>query len=322
MALNFAVDSKLSTLKAGGGLNHVLFDMVLFKKMRELLGGRVRVMVTGSAPIAGDVLDFLKICFSAPICEGYGMTETSAGSVITFPDDPQTGIVGGPLQNVKIKLRDIPEMNYFSTISKENPIPKGEVMLWGPSIMSGYFKNPEKTAEALTKDGWLLSGDVGAIQPNGAIKIIDRAKNIFKLSQGEYIAPEKLENVYVKSQWVDQIWIHGDSLQNFIIAFVVVSMPKVKEWCAANGKTVDDAVLKDNALKQAVLDDLNDHATESKFNTLEKPAQMMLMKEPFSIENDYLTPTMKMKRNIAKQKLKSEIEELYGMSMMRPSKKK
>jgi len=99
-------------------------------------------------------------------------------------------------------------------------------------------------------------------------------------------------------------------------------MPKVKEWCAANGKTVDDAVLKDNALKQAVLDDLNDHATESKFNTLEKPAQMMLMKEPFSIENDYLTPTMKMKRNIAKQKLKSEIEQLYGMSMMRPTKKK
>lgn len=87
-ALNFAVDSKLSTLKAGGGFNHVLFDAVLFKKMRELLGGKVRIMVTGSAPIAGDVLDFLKICFSAPICEGYGMTETSAGSVLTFPDDP------------------------------------------------------------------------------------------------------------------------------------------------------------------------------------------------------------------------------------------
>lgn len=95
--MNYAIESKLSTLKAGGGLNHVLFDAVLFKKMRVLLGGKVRVMVTGSAPIAGDVLDFLKICFSAPICEGYGMTETSAGSVITFPDDPQTGIVGGPL---------------------------------------------------------------------------------------------------------------------------------------------------------------------------------------------------------------------------------
>lgn len=130
------------------------------------------------------------------------MTETSAGTVITFADDPQTGIVGGPLQNVKIKLRDIPEMNYFANGTKDDPTPKGEVMMWGPSIMKGYFKNPEKTAEALTSDGWLMSGDVGAILPNGALKIIDRAKNIFKLSQGEYIAPEKLENVYVKSPYV------------------------------------------------------------------------------------------------------------------------
>lgn len=121
--------------------------------------------------------------------------------------------------------------------------------MWGSSIMSGYFKNPEKTSEALTKDGWLLSGDVGAVFPNGAIKIIDRAKNIFKLSQGEYIAPEKLENVYVKSAWVDQIWIHGDSLQNFIVAFVVVPEKKVEEWCKANGKENTDAVLKDAALK-------------------------------------------------------------------------
>ena len=92
-------------------------------------------------------------------------------------------------------------MNYFSAGNAEDPTPKGEVMLWGPSIMKGYFKNPEKTAKSF-HDGWLLSGDVGLVYPNGALKIIDRAKNIFKLSQGEYIAPEKLENVYVKSSFV------------------------------------------------------------------------------------------------------------------------
>ena len=92
-------------------------------------------------------------------------------------------------------------MGYYSAGTKEDPTPKGEVMLWGPSIMKGYFKNPEKTAEAFHND-WLLSGDVGLVYPNGALKIIDRAKNIFKLSQGEYIAPEKLENVYVKSSFV------------------------------------------------------------------------------------------------------------------------
>jgi long-chain acyl-CoA synthetase len=95
--LSIAVESKLSTLRAGGGLDHTIYDKYLFKKIRELLGGKVRVMVTGSAPIAGDVLDFLKVCFSAPICEGYGMTEGCGGSVITFPNDPLTGIVGGPL---------------------------------------------------------------------------------------------------------------------------------------------------------------------------------------------------------------------------------
>jgi len=158
-----------------------------------MLGGRVRIMLTGSAPIAGDVLDFLKVCFCCDIIEGYGMTESSAGSFITFYMEPETGHVGGPVANVKVRLRDIPEMNYLHT---HNP-PKGEIMMKGSSIMPGYFKNPEKTKEALTDDGWLFSGDVGMVLPNGALKIVDRAKNIFKLSQGEYIAPEKLENVYV-----------------------------------------------------------------------------------------------------------------------------
>lgn len=192
--VNKAVTSKLAYLKAGQGFEHKFYDKVVFKKMKTLLGGRVRIMITGSAPISAEVLDFLKICFSAPLCEGYGMTETCAGSCITFLNDPETGIVGGPLQNVKIRLRDLPEMGYMST---DDP-PRGEICFWGPSIMKGYYKNPEKTAEAFHND-WLLSGDVGLIKPNGAIKVIDRAKNIFKLSQGEYIAPEKLENVYVQS---------------------------------------------------------------------------------------------------------------------------
>ena len=171
---------------------------MVFKKVKALLGGRVRLMITGSAPIASEVIDFLKICFCAPICEGYGMTESCGGSFATFPNDPTTGVVGGPLQNVKLRLKDIPEMNYYST---DEPHPRGEVCFWGPSCMKGYFKNPDKTAEAFHGE-WLKSGDVGMVLANGSLKIFDRAKNIFKLSQGEYIAPEKLENVYVQSEWV------------------------------------------------------------------------------------------------------------------------
>lgn len=151
------------------------------------------LMVTGSAPINGDVLNFLKVVFSCPFREGYGQTETSAPATSTRLADPVAGHVGGPIRCVKMRLKDIPEMNYFHT----DEYPRGEICLKGASIFGGYFKAPEKTKEAFDEEGWLRTGDVGMIFPNGSVKIIDRAKNIFKLSQGEYIAPEKLENVYI-----------------------------------------------------------------------------------------------------------------------------
>lgn len=180
-------------LENGCTYTHSVYDTLVFNKMRALIGGRVKGMVTGSAPISPEVLNFLKICFCAPIHEGYGQTESSAASSLTSAFDPVAGHVGGPLSCIRIRLKDIPEMNYFST--DENP--RGEICYQGNSIFKGYYKNDEKTKEALSEDGWLASGDVGMVLPNGSMKIIDRAKNIFKLSQGEYIAPEKLENVYI-----------------------------------------------------------------------------------------------------------------------------
>jgi long-chain acyl-CoA synthetase len=314
--VNRAIESKLQYLKAGQGYEHKFYDKVVFKKMKATLGGNVRLMITGSAPISAEVLDFLKICFSAPICEGYGMTETCAGSCITYIDDPETGIVGGPLQNVKIRLRDIPEMGYLSS---DNP-PKGEICFWGPSIMKGYFKNPEKTAEAFHND-WLLSGDVGLIQPNGAIKIIDRAKNIFKLSQGEYIAPEKLENVYVQSSYVLQCWIYGDSLRDHTVGFFVMDPEKTKKYCDETGKTNDKSLMDDAEFRQAVYDDLITLANANKFNSLEKPKQITLLADPFTVESDILTPTMKLKRNIAKKMFQEQIDSMYAATVMAPSKK-
>lgn len=315
--VNKAINAKLHYLKNGEGLTHKFYDKVVFKKMKSILGGNVRMMITGSAPISGDVLDFLKICFSAPICEGYGMTETCAGSVITFDTDPETGIVGGPLQNVKIRLRDIPEMGYLSS---DNP-PKGEVCFYGSSIMTGYFKNPEKTAETI-HNGWLLSGDVGLVKPNGAIKIIDRAKNIFKLSQGEYIAPEKLENVYVQSGFVAQCWIYGDSLRDCCVGFFVMEPEKIKKYCSDTGKTNSPELMEDAELKQLVYDELCELATANKFNSLEKPKQICLLSEPFTVESDILTPTMKLKRNVAKKVYEAEIQKMYEIkTFMAPTKK-
>jgi long-chain acyl-CoA synthetase len=208
-------------------------------------------------------------------------------------------------------------MGYLHT----NDPPKGEVCFWGPSIMKGYFKNPEKTAEAFHND-WLLSGDVGQVNPNGSIKIVDRAKNIFKLSQGEYIAPEKLENVYVQSPYVMQLWIYGDSLRDFVIGFFVIDPEAAKKYCAEKGVTNDASLYSNADFKQTVYDDLMVLANSNKLNSLEKPKQITLLSEPFTTESDLLTPTMKLKRNIAKKMFQEQIDSMYeDKNLMAPSKK-
>lgn len=199
------------------------YDKLIFSKIKALLGGRVRCMVTGSAPIDVTVLDFLKITFCVPVLEGYGLTESSAGSCLTRMNDPIAGHVGGPIPSLRLRLKDVPEMSYFST---DKPYPRGELCMKGPSIFSGYYLRPDKTAEAFDKKGWFMTGDVVQVFENGSIKIIDRSKNIFKLSQGEYIAPEKLENIFVLSPFVEQSFVYGDSLKNCVVAIVV---PDAKE---------------------------------------------------------------------------------------------
>jgi len=172
-----AVDAKLDNYRNGYGLTHSIYDKLVFNKMKAVLGGNVRVMITASAPIAPDVLDFLKICFCVPIVEGYGMTESGGGATCSRADDRQSGHVGGPVQNVKIRLRDLPELQYYTT---SDP-PRGEICFYGSSLTPGYFMSPEKTKEAL-HNGWLWSGDVGRVNPDGSLTIIDRVKNIFKTS--------------------------------------------------------------------------------------------------------------------------------------------
>lgn len=263
-----ALDHKFHHLRTGGHLTSWLYDKLIFNTIKGMLGGQVRVMVTGSAPISPDVLELLKICFCSDIVEGYGMTETSGGACVTFEGDPTAGIVGGPLQNVKIKLRDIPEMGHLHS----NPIPAGEVCFWGPGVMKSYFRNEEKTKEAFTEDGWLCSGDVCAVMPNGAMKIVDRAKNIFKLSQGEYIAPEKLENVYIKCSVASQVWIYGDSLKDHVILFMVVDPNNIKKLAEKIGETGSpEELVKNNKVIMAVFEELITLADGSKFNPLEKP---------------------------------------------------
>jgi long-chain acyl-CoA synthetase len=170
-------------------------------------------------------------------------------------------------------------------------------------MFTGYYKNKEKTAEAYTEDGWLNSGDVAIIYPNGSVKIIDRAKNIFKLSQGEYIAPEKLENVYVQSSYIAQVFVHGESLQSYLVAVVVPDPDAVKKYVTTHSLTPEEAknILTNEGFKKAIQADMDELVKVNKLSGLEKIKKLHLSGDAFSIANDLLTPTMKLKRNVAKK---------------------
>ena len=196
-------------------------------------------MISAAAPIAPEVLTFFKLALGIHIYECYGQTETAGPATLTHPLDRSSGHVGGPIPCNKIRLRDCPELGYLST---DNP-PRGEIQLKGTNIFKEYFKNPEKTKEAFSEDGWLNTGDVGVVFPNGAIKIIDRAKNIFKLSQGEYIAPEKLENIYSQIPEISQIFVYGDSLQHFLVAILVPDLHHLQSYAQEHGGLTEQEVL-------------------------------------------------------------------------------
>lgn len=187
------IATKIAALRNGAHYTDGCYDKLVFSKVAALLGGEVKYLITASAPIDPSVLEFLKICFSCPMYEGYGLTETSGGSSVTYANDSVLSHVGGPLPCIKWRLLDVPEMQYLST---DKPYPRGELCMKGPAVTSGYYKRPDKTAEAFDSQGWFKTGDVVVVYPNGSVRIVDRSKNIFKLSQGEYIAPEKIENVY------------------------------------------------------------------------------------------------------------------------------
>ncbi|XAR57213.1 Long-chain-fatty-acid--CoA ligase [Bertholletia excelsa] len=202
---NVAYNSKKQSLLTGKSPSPI-WDRLVFNKIKEKLGGRVRFMASGASPLSPDVMDFLRVCFGCRVLEGYGMTETSCVISSMEEGDNLSGHVGSPNPACEIKLVDVPEMSYTS---EDQPYPRGEICVRGPIVFQGYHKDEIQTREVIDADGWLHTGDIGLWSSGGRLKIIDRKKNIFKLAQGEYIAPEKIENVYAKCKFVAQCFVYG-----------------------------------------------------------------------------------------------------------------
>uniref|UniRef100_A0AAQ4QLR7 Arachidonate--CoA ligase n=1 Tax=Gasterosteus aculeatus aculeatus TaxID=481459 RepID=A0AAQ4QLR7_GASAC len=303
--LHFAVRRKQAELSSGVVRNDSLWDKLVFNRIQASLGGNLRFALTASAPISPTVLSFLRATLGCLIFEGYGQTECTAGCTFSMPGDWSADHVGAPLPCARVKLVDIPDMNYYAK--------NGDGEVSGPSVFRGYLKDPEKTAEALDSDGWLHSGDVGQWLPNGTLRIIDRKKHIFKLSQGEYIAPEKIENVYTRCVPVLQVFVHGDSLQSYLIGIVVPDPEVFVDWAKGRGFVGSYEELCQNPdLKNAVLEDMNAVGKKAGLKSFEQVKDLHLHPETFSIANGLLTPTLKSRRADIRRTFQIQISSMYS----------
>ena len=318
---NAAINLKMKDFKESGIITNPFLDAIVFKKIRAILGGRMRFMLVGSAPMDPELLSFLQCAFSCKIVEGYGQTEDCAGVLITSQYDRVCQHLGGPGWNGEVKLVDVDELDYHST--DKDPLtgishPRGELCVRGPLLFKGYLDDEENTKKAIDKDGWLHTGDVAMVltEHGNAIRVIDRVKNIFKLQQGEYVAPEKIENVLIESTYVEQIFVHGDSLQNYLIAIIVPNKSKVTEFLNKIGINCDinncSNYFENVELKNDILKDLESIGRKADFKGFEIIKKIYLSPEPFTSENDLCTPTLKIRRHVAKKYFANKIKELYN----------
>ncbi|OVA05727.1 AMP-dependent synthetase/ligase [Macleaya cordata] len=292
---DIAYSLKLNSMKKGNKHEEAapLCDKIVFNKVKQRLGGNVRLILSGAAPLATHVESFLRVVACAHVLQGYGLTETCAGTFVSLPNElSMLGTVGPPVPNVDVCLESVPEMGYDALSST----PRGEICVRGKTLFSGYFKREDLTKEVMV-DGWFHTGDIGEWQPNGSMKIIDRKKNIFKLSQGEYVAVENLENIYGLVSAIDSIWIYGNSFESFLVAVVNPNKQALERWSEENGIEGDFASLCENPkAKEFIIGELSKIGKEKKLKGFEFVRAVHLDPVPFDMDRDLLTPTYKKKR--------------------------
>lgn len=292
-----------------------LWDSLIFKKVKAKLLPRCRIAITGSAPMSGQTNDFLKVCLMTPVTQGYGLTETVGGMNCSIPGQSKSGTCGGPLPGVHVKLRDLPDMDYLSS---DKPYPRGEVCVKGDIVFSGYHKNEEATKEAFDEEGFFRTGDVGQWLADGSLQIIDRAKNLFKLSQGEYVSPENLEQEYTKAKLVGQIWVYGNSLHASLLAVVVPDVAAAKEWGRKHSLQSLESIVAAPDFKREMLSQLEEVRAASGFKKYEAIRDMVIeveelneLDQGFTVENNLMTPSFKLKRPQLKVKYAERLDALY-----------
>ena len=307
--------TKLENYKKYGIITHLIYDKLVFAKIRAMFGNKLKTVLCASAPMPKELADDFKVFLSIPIIEGLGMTELSGSAFCTNYHDLNNFTAGGVTSGVKMIIKSVPDLGYtIDDMIDGINCPAGEICLKGPLIFNGYYKNDLENSKAFDEDGYFHTGDVGRIFPyyGNGLKIVDRVKEIFKLSQGEYIIPAKLESVYVKSNYIQQIMIYGNSTMNNILAIICPD----KQHCARELDITEEELVKDEEnpkLKKIILNDLDRLAIDANFNGLEKVKFILLTFEGFTIQNECMTPTMKIVRKKVEIRYKNRIEKLFSI---------
>lgn len=272
-------------------LKHKLADKLVFSKLREKTGGKLRFFISGGAALARELGIFFE-SVGLLIIEGYGLTESSPVISANRLNDYKFGTVGKVMPGVEVK------------IAKD-----GEILAYGPNIMQGYYKNKKETDETI-KDGWLHTGDIGVFDAEGFLIITDRKKHLFKTSGGKYVAPTPIENMFLASKYIDQFILIGDR-RMFLSALIVPDYEALKEYADANRiqyKDIDELVnmkqiyeLLDNDLDQF----------QKKLASFERVRKFAILDKPFTIEGGELTPSLKLKRKVIEERYKDLIDDMY-----------
>ncbi|XP_077248832.1 long chain acyl-CoA synthetase 9 isoform X2 [Tasmannia lanceolata] len=297
------------------GLEKILWNFLVFGKVRAILGGHIRFLLSGGAPLSGDTQRFINICLGAPIGQGYGLTETCAGGTFSEHDDTSVGRVGAPLPCSFVKLIDWLEGGY---LIKDSPMPRGEIVIGGPNVTIGYFKNEEKTNEVYKVDErgmlWFYTGDIGQFHSDGCLEIIDRKKDIVKLQHGEYVSLGKVEAVLLVSPYVDSIMLHADPFHSYCVALVVPSQHALEDWALKHGigfSDFSDLCQKEETMKE-VHGSLVKASKNAKLEKFEIPAKIKLLPDAWTPETGLVTAALKIKREVVKKAFAEDLTKLYA----------
>jgi long-chain acyl-CoA synthetase len=275
-----------------------LADRLVFSKVKATFGGRVRYFISGSAPLSREIAEFFHAC-GILILEGYGLTESSAASFCNRPSKFAFGSVGVPMPGTEMKLA--PE--------------DGEILMKSPGIMEGYHNLPEQTEEALTKDRWLRTGDIGEVDAHGFLRITDRKKDLIKTSGGKYIAPQHIEGkLKANCPYISQVIVHGDK-RNFVTALVTLDEESTMKWAkekGLNGKSYADVVqmADTKALLSPYFDEVN--KSLAKYETVK---QFAILPKDLSVDAGELTPSLKVKRKVVEKKYAGLLDKMYEGSV-------